>query len=165
MPPRPVKPASVSTSDTCFAMPPVQLRELTLLFGGYEAVGLTIPILALGSVLGRVNFKAWIPYVLIWITAVYVVNAFLIWGGGYWAAHGALDYSGGYVIHLAAGVSGFSGTSGMASCALRASAKTSLSSTKDSSSSTAWFATIACSMTSSGAPRSMCWRRLRMNWQ
>ena len=65
------------------------------------------PILALGSVLGRVNFKAWIPYVAIWITVVYTVNAFLIWGGGYWAAHGALDYSGGYVIHLAAGISGF----------------------------------------------------------
>src|SRR5947207_1698372 len=65
------------------------------------------PILALGSVLGRVNFKAWIPYVLIWITFVYTVNAFLIWGGGYFAAHGALDYSGGYVIHLAAGISGF----------------------------------------------------------
>jgi Amt family ammonium transporter len=65
------------------------------------------PILMLGSVLGRVNFKAWIPYVMLWITAVYSVNAFLIWGGGYFAAHGALDYSGGYVIHLAAGVSGF----------------------------------------------------------
>jgi ammonium transporter, Amt family len=35
------------------------------------------------------------------------VNAFLLWGGGYWAAKGALDYSGGYVIHLAAGTSGF----------------------------------------------------------
>src|SRR6185312_5265125 len=34
-------------------------------------------------------------------------NAFMIWGGGWWAQHGALDYSGGYVIHLAAGVSGF----------------------------------------------------------
>jgi Amt family ammonium transporter len=65
------------------------------------------PILALGSVLGRVNFKAWIPYVALWIPLVYSVNAFLIWGGGYWAAHGALDFSGGYVIHLAAGVSGF----------------------------------------------------------
>jgi Amt family ammonium transporter len=65
------------------------------------------PILALGSVLGRVNFKAWIPYVLLWITGVYVVNAFLLWGGGYFAAHGAVDYSGGYVIHLAAGISGF----------------------------------------------------------
>src|SRR6202167_3098284 len=65
------------------------------------------PILALGSVLGRVNFKAWIPYVALWITFVYAVNAFLIWGGGYFAAHGALDYSGGYVIHLSAGISGF----------------------------------------------------------
>jgi Amt family ammonium transporter len=65
------------------------------------------PILMLGSVLGRINFKAWIPFVLVWITFVYTVNAFLIWGGGYFAAHGALDYSGGYVIHLAAGISGF----------------------------------------------------------
>ena len=65
------------------------------------------PILALGSVLGRVNFKAWIPYVALWITFVYTVNAFLLWGGGYFAAHGALDYSGGYVIHLSAGISGF----------------------------------------------------------
>jgi Amt family ammonium transporter len=45
--------------------------------------------------------------VVLWITCVYAVDAFLIWGGGYFAAHGALDYSGGYVIHLSAGVSGF----------------------------------------------------------
>ncbi|HEY1687500.1 MAG TPA: ammonium transporter, partial [Solirubrobacteraceae bacterium] len=65
------------------------------------------PILALGSVLGRFNFKAWIPFVVIWASLVYTINAFLIWGGGFFAAHGAVDYSGGYVIHLAAGVSGF----------------------------------------------------------
>ena len=65
------------------------------------------PILALGSVLGRVNFKAWIPFTVLWITFVYTVNAFLIWGGGYFGLHGALDYSGGYVIHLSAGISGF----------------------------------------------------------
>jgi Amt family ammonium transporter len=65
------------------------------------------PILALGSVLGRVNFRAWIPYVIVWTSLIYTVNAFLIWGGGYFAQHGALDFSGGYVIHLAAGVSGF----------------------------------------------------------
>ena len=61
----------------------------------------------LGSVLGRVNFKAWIPFVLLWSSLIYTVNAFLIWGGGYFAQHGAVDFSGGYVIHLAAGVSGF----------------------------------------------------------
>jgi Amt family ammonium transporter len=65
------------------------------------------PILMLGSILGRVNFKAWIPFVLLWTTFVYTINAFLIWGGGYFAQQGALDFSGGYVIHLAAGVSGF----------------------------------------------------------
>jgi Amt family ammonium transporter len=65
------------------------------------------PILMLGSVLGRVNFKAWIPFVLLWGTCVYTINAFLIWGGGYFAQKGAVDFSGGYVIHLAAGVSGF----------------------------------------------------------
>ncbi|HVC87484.1 MAG TPA: ammonium transporter [Gaiellaceae bacterium] len=65
------------------------------------------PILMLGSVLGRVNFKAWIPFVILWSTCVYTVNAFLIWGGGWFAQHGAVDFSGGYVIHLAAGVSGF----------------------------------------------------------
>jgi len=64
-------------------------------------------LLMLGSVLGRFNFKAWIPFVLLWSTLVYTVNAFAIWGGGWFAQHGALDYSGGYVIHLAAGVSGF----------------------------------------------------------
>lgn len=65
------------------------------------------PILMLGSVLGRFNFKAWIPFVALWTLLVYTINAFLIWGGGYFAQQGALDYSGGYVIHLAAGVSGF----------------------------------------------------------
>src|SRR6185436_6097788 len=65
------------------------------------------PILMLGSVLGRINFKAWIPFVALWTVFCYTINAFLIWGGGYFAQHGAVDFSGGYVIHLAAGVSGF----------------------------------------------------------
>ena len=65
------------------------------------------PILALGSVLGRVNFKAWIPFCVLWITFVYAVDAFLLWGGGFFAQHGAVDFSGGYVIHLSAGVAGF----------------------------------------------------------
>ncbi len=65
------------------------------------------PILMLGSVLGRVNFKAWIPFVVLWGSCVYTINAFLIWGGGYFAHNGAVDFSGGFVIHLSAGISGF----------------------------------------------------------
>ena len=80
--------------------------ESSLVYFQFVFAAIT-PILMLGSVLGRISFKAWIPFVLLWITFVYTVNAFLIWGGGYFACHGALDYSGGYVIHLAAGISGF----------------------------------------------------------
>src|ERR1700759_2948329 len=65
------------------------------------------PILMLGSVLGRFNFKAWIPFVALWTLLIYTINAFMIWGGGFFAQKGAVDFSGGYVIHLAAGVSGF----------------------------------------------------------
>src|SRR6204780_1473706 len=86
--------------------PPFHFPEASLVYFQFVFAAIT-PILALGSVLGRVNLKAWIPYVLLWITFVYAVDAFLIWGGGYFAAHGALDYSGGYVIHLSAGISGF----------------------------------------------------------
>jgi Amt family ammonium transporter len=86
--------------------PPFHFPQSSLVYFQFVFAAIT-PILMLGSVLGRINFKAWIPFVLLWITAVYTVNAFLIWGGGYFAAHGALDYSGGYVIHLAAGISGF----------------------------------------------------------
>ena len=66
------------------------------------------PILMLGSVLGPDSIsKRGFRSSLIWTVLVYTVNSFLIWGGGYFAQHGALDFSGGYVIHLAAGVSGF----------------------------------------------------------
>ena len=43
----------------------------------------------------------------IWMTCVYTVGAFSLWGGGWLATMGAVDFSGGYVIHLAAGTSGF----------------------------------------------------------
>ena len=65
------------------------------------------PLLFLGSVLGRIKVKVWMIFVPLWTTFVYAVNAMLLWGGGYWAHEGAVDYSGGYVIHLAAGTSGF----------------------------------------------------------
>jgi Amt family ammonium transporter len=86
--------------------PPFHFPTPTLLYFQFVFAAIT-PILMLGSVLGRVNFKAWIPFVILWSSLIYTVNAFMIWGGGWWAQKGALDYSGGYVIHLAAGISGF----------------------------------------------------------
>jgi Amt family ammonium transporter len=86
--------------------PPFHFPTSTLVYFQLVFAAIT-PILMLGSVLGRVNFKAWLLFVPLWTTFIYTVNAFLIWGGGFWAAHGAVDFSGGYVIHLSAGVSGF----------------------------------------------------------
>ena len=65
------------------------------------------PLLFLGSVLGRIKFLAWCLLVPLWSTFVYGIDAFLLWGGGYFAQEGALDFSGGFVIHMSAGVSGF----------------------------------------------------------
>jgi Amt family ammonium transporter len=67
------------------------------------------PLLFVGGLVGRIKFKAWLLIVPLWITFVYCVNAALLWGGGFFAQKGAVDYSGGYVIHLSAGVAAFVG--------------------------------------------------------
>lgn len=64
-------------------------------------------ILIAGSVLGRMSFMAWMLFVPAWLTFSYAVGAFSLWGGGWLAQMGVIDYSGGYVIHLAAGIAGF----------------------------------------------------------
>jgi Amt family ammonium transporter len=87
-------------------MPKFRFPQSSLVYFQFVFAGIT-PLLFLGAVLGRMNFRAWLVFVPLWTTFVYSVNAMLVWGGGYWAAKGAVDYSGGYVIHLAAGVSGF----------------------------------------------------------
>ncbi|NNN18932.1 MAG: ammonium transporter [Acidimicrobiaceae bacterium] len=87
-------------------MPKFRFPTSTLVYFQFVFAAIT-PLLFLGSVLGRMSFKAWAIFVPLWTTFIYSVNAFLIWGGGYFAGKGAVDYSGGYVIHLAAGVTGF----------------------------------------------------------
>ena len=87
-------------------MPNFRFPEGSLVYFQFVFAAIT-PILFIGSVVGRIKFKVWLIFVPLWITFAYAVNAFLLWGGGFWAGKGALDFSGGYVIHLAAGVSGF----------------------------------------------------------
>ncbi|XP_022773816.1 ammonium transporter 3 member 1-like isoform X2 [Durio zibethinus] len=67
---------------------------------------ITLIILA-GSVLGRMNIKAWMAFVPLWLTFCYTVGAFSLWGGGFLFHWGVMDYSGGYVIHLSSGIAGF----------------------------------------------------------
>src|SRR5580692_6540352 len=94
---------AVSAANTLipFHFPTASLAYFQLVFAAIT------PLLFLGSVLGRIKFSAWCLLVPLWTTCVYSVDAFLLWGGGYFAQEGSLDFSGGYVIHLSAGVSGF----------------------------------------------------------
>jgi ammonium transporter, Amt family len=87
-------------------MPPLAFPMATLIFFQFVFAAITVIILG-GSVLGRMSFKAWVIFCPIWMTLVYTVGAFSLWGGGWLAGMGVADFSGGYVIHLAAGVSGF----------------------------------------------------------
>src|SRR5437588_661460 len=87
-------------------MPNFRIPSGSVIYFQFVFAAIT-PILFIGSVIGRISFKVWLVFVPLWITFAYCVNAFLLWGGGYWAGKGALDFSGGYVIHLAAGTSGF----------------------------------------------------------
>jgi len=87
-------------------MPPLTFPMATLIFFQFVFAAITVIILA-GSLLGRMNFTAWMIFCPVWVTLVYTVGAFSLWGGGWLASMGVADFSGGYVIHLAAGTSGF----------------------------------------------------------
>ncbi len=85
---------------------PFHFPTTTLAYFQFVFAAIT-PLLFLGSVLGRIKFSAWCLLVPLWSTFVYGVDGFLLWGGGYFAQEGSLDFSGGFVIHMSAGVSGF----------------------------------------------------------
>src|ERR1700724_3144979 len=87
-------------------MPPLTFPMATLIFFQFVFAAITVIILA-GSVLGRMNFTAWVIFCPVWMTLVYTVGAFSLWGGGWLSQLGVQEFSGGYVIHLAAGTSGF----------------------------------------------------------
>lgn len=78
----------------------------TMVFFQYAFAAVTVILLA-GSVLGRMSIKAWMVFVPLWITFSYSVGAFSVWGGGFLFQWGVMDYSGGYVVHLASGAAGF----------------------------------------------------------
>jgi len=62
--------------------------------------------LVLGSVVDRMKFSAWIVFTVLWVTVVYCPIAHWVWGGGWMGKMGALDFAGGNVVHINAGVAG-----------------------------------------------------------
>lgn len=79
----------------------------TMVFYQGVFAGITLVLIA-GALLGRMNFRAWMLFVPLWVTFSYSVTAFSIWCPDGWLAKlGVIDFAGGYVIHLSAGVAGF----------------------------------------------------------
>jgi Amt family ammonium transporter len=67
--------------------------------------GITVA-LVLGAIVDRMKFSAWIVFTVLWLTLVYAPVAHWAWGGGWMGNMGALDFAGGTVVHINAGVAG-----------------------------------------------------------
>jgi len=64
------------------------------------------PALISGAIVERMRFRAYIVFLLLWATFVYDPLAHWVWGAGGWLQTlGALDFAGGTVVHISAGVS------------------------------------------------------------
>ena len=59
-----------------------------------------------GAVADRLKFSAFLVFSAIWLFVVYVPSAHWVWGGGFLGAMGVLDFAGGTVVHINAGVAG-----------------------------------------------------------
>ena len=65
--------------------------------------------LIVGAFAERIKFAAVMLFAVLWFTFSYVPMAHMVWGGGYLAADGALDFAGGTVVHINAAVAGLVG--------------------------------------------------------
>ncbi len=77
------------------------------LFAAFQGTFAAITVaLASGAVVERLKFSTWLVFSVIWATLVYAPVAHWVWGGGFLAHDGALDFAGGTVVHINAGIAG-----------------------------------------------------------
>lgn len=63
------------------------------------------PALILGSFAERVKFSGFLLFTILWSILVYMPMAHWVWGGGFLQQMGAIDFAGGTVVHINAGIS------------------------------------------------------------
>jgi Amt family ammonium transporter len=66
---------------------------------------ITVALVA-GSVADRLRFSAYLIFCALWLLLVYVPIAHWVWGGGFLGSYGLIDFAGGTVVHLNAGIAG-----------------------------------------------------------
>jgi ammonium transporter, Amt family len=72
-----------------------------LLFMAFQGTfAIITPALISGAVVERMRFNAYLTFIVLWMVVVYAPVAHWVWGGGFLAAMGALDFAGGAVVHV-----------------------------------------------------------------
>ncbi len=80
------------------------------IFIAYQLTFAAITVaLASGAYIERMKFSAWVLFSMLWMTFVYLPVAHWVWGGGFLAKLGALDFAGGTVVHINAGIAALVG--------------------------------------------------------
>jgi len=74
-----------------------------VMFQGMFAI--ITPALISGAIAERMTFKSYLAFLVLWSLLVYYPLAHWVWGGGWFQAIGGLDFAGGLVVHLSAGIS------------------------------------------------------------
>ena len=62
------------------------------------------PALVVGAFAERMKFNAMCIFTVLWVTLVYLPACHMVWGGGYLAGIGVIDFAGGLVVHATCGV-------------------------------------------------------------
>ncbi|HLA71322.1 MAG TPA: ammonium transporter [Steroidobacteraceae bacterium] len=76
----------------------------TVFFMFQMTFAIITPALVIGGFAERMRFSAVLGFTTLWLLFVYVPIAHWVWGGGWLAALGVMDYAGGIVVHVSAGV-------------------------------------------------------------
>ena len=76
----------------------------TLFFMFQMTFAIITPALVIGGFAERMRFSAVLGFAALWLLLVYVPLAHWVWGGGWLAKLGVMDFAGGIVVHVSAGV-------------------------------------------------------------
>ncbi len=93
-----------TSMDSTSAFAPT-IPELLYMFYQMTFAIITVALVA-GAVADRMRFSAFLWFTAGWLILVYVPIAHWVWGGGFLARAGILDFAGGTVVHLNAGIAG-----------------------------------------------------------
>ncbi len=95
--------ANVNTNSLTGTIPEYVFVAFQLTFAA-----ITVALIS-GSYIERIKFSSWILFSIMWVSIVYIPIAHWVWGGGFLAKNGALDFAGGTVVHINAGIAGLVG--------------------------------------------------------